>query len=244
MDDLLKNPHRKKILEMLASRKIATPKEISDELGIGVTTVYYHLEIMKGMVAKTGRGEYSLTERGLAAYKENLQDTISTKTPVGRIVPYLFFAKQVSSPRMFFPLSITIGIVEFLVCYTQYFRPYLLGYSRSIDTTSLPLYYLGNLVLLFLILEAFSYILTRRTGGEISLVNGIMLSRPPLMLSLIVPIVGISSPELSIATLALGQLVSIAILSIYVSLSKGIRQETTVIMCLVLLYFDLLFFAA
>jgi DNA-binding transcriptional ArsR family regulator len=243
MGNLLKNPHRKKILEILASRKIATPKEISDELGIGVTTVYYHLDLMKGLVNKTGRGEYSLTEKGLAVYKEGLQDSISTNTPVGRIMPYLIFAKQVSSPKRFLPLSIAIGIAEFLVCYTQYFRPYLLGYSRSIDTSSLPLYYLGNLLLLFCILEAFSYVLTRRTGGEISLLNGIMVSRIPLMLSLIVPIIGITSSGISIATLALAQLASIALLSLYVSLSKGIRQEITVIICLVILYFNLLFFA-
>ena len=56
MGDVLKNPHRRKILELLSTRKVATPKEISGELKIGVPTVYYHLELMKGYVQKTARG--------------------------------------------------------------------------------------------------------------------------------------------------------------------------------------------
>ena len=66
MGDVLKNPHRRKILEILSTRKAATPKEISGELKIGVPTVYYHLELMKGYVLKTARGEFAATERGLA----------------------------------------------------------------------------------------------------------------------------------------------------------------------------------
>jgi len=243
MDEVLKNPHRQKILAILASKKTTTPKEIAEELGIAVTTVYYHLELMSGLVVKTARGEYSLTEKGLALYKESFQ-TAQTKTPVGRVVPYSIFSRQVSSPRLFLFLSIVIGVVEFLVCYTQFFSPTILGYVRSIDTSSLPFYYVGNILLLFAILEAFSYGVTRRIGGELALFNGIMLSRVPLMLALIVPILGVSSQTISVFSLAIAQLVSVALLSVYISFSKGIKMEIAVIICLVVLYFNLLLFAS
>ncbi|MBM5805869.1 MAG: helix-turn-helix transcriptional regulator [Candidatus Verstraetearchaeota archaeon] len=244
MKDVLKNPHRRKILEILYNRKTATAKEISEELRIGIPTVYYHLELMRGLVVKSSRGEFAATEMGLALYREALKEEMSTKSTVGRLVPYLVIARQVSSPKRLLPMSIAIGVVEYLICYFQYFRPYLFSYSRSIDFVSLPLYYLSNVLLLFAVLEVSSYALTRRVGGELALINGIMFSRIPLMLVLLVPILGVSYAPVSIATLALGQLVSILVLSIFTSLSKGVRQEVAIIICLIMLYFEILLYTS
>jgi hypothetical protein len=72
------------------------------------------------------------------------------------------------------------------------------------------------------------------------LLNGILFSKVPLILTLIVPILGISDPYINTIVMALGQLVCIVLLSMYVSLAKGIRQEISVVMCVVLLYFNLL----
>jgi len=55
-----------------------------------------------------------------------------------------------------------------------------------------------------------------------------------------VPILGVSDPYINTVALALGQLVCIVLLSMYVSLAKGIRQEISVVICVVLLYFNLL----
>jgi hypothetical protein len=100
----------------------------------------------------------------------------------------------------------------------------------------------GNIAAIFIFLELFSYAYTKRMGGELALFNGLMISRLPLMLALIVPILGISLQVASVATLAVAQLASIGLLSIFLSLSKGIKQEVTIIVCLALLYFNLLFF--
>lgn len=242
MDETLRNPHRQKLLEMLSKKKTATPKEMADELQIGVTTVYYHLELMKGYVVKTQRGEYSLTEKGLALHRETIQVDMSTKTPVSRLMPYSVFVKQVSKPLLFLPLSIAIATLEYYLCQTYYFAPLLLGYTVFIDTAILPIYYIGNIVVLFLIFEASSFILTRRLGGELALFNGIIASRLPLMLALLVPVFGLASSSSWIIALAIGQLLCIALLSVYMSLSKGMKQETPIIICLIVLYFNLLFY--
>jgi len=232
MDETLRNPHRRKLLEMLSTKKAATPKEMADELQIGVTTVYYHLEMMKGYVVKTQRGEYALTEKGLALYRETLQADMSTKTPVSRFMPYSIFVRQVSKPLVFLPLSIAIATLEYYLCQTYYFAPLLLGYTAFIDTAMLPVYYVGNIVVLFMIFEASSFILTRRFGGELALFNGIIVSRLPLMLALLVPVFGLTSSNSWIIALAIGQLLCIALLSVYISLSKGIKQEVPIIICL------------
>jgi len=139
-------------------------------------------------------------------------------------------------------VSLVIGAIEFAICYYFYFLPYLLSYSRSIATEVLPFYYLGNIILIFAILEAFSLAVTRRLGGEISLLNSIMLSRIPLMFIMLDPIIGVSSQTLSIIILAVGQLISIFILSIGIALSKGIKQEISIIICLVILYLNIIIY--
>ncbi len=238
---MLKNPHRRKILELLSTRRVATPKEISEELGIGVPTVYYHLELMKGYVLKTARGEFAATERGLELYKATLKAGISQKASTVQVIPYRLFSALASSPRRFLLLSAAIGAAEYAFCHFLLFRPYLMSYSRSIDLQSLPLYYLANIAALFLILEASSFLATRRLGGELPLLNGVMLSRLPLMIIAVDPLLGNLQP-LSLAAVALGQLASVYALSMSLSLSKGIRQETALIICLVILYLNIFFY--
>ncbi len=243
MGDVLKNPHRRKILELLSTRKAATPKEISAELKIGVPTVYYHLELMKGYVEKTARGEFAATEKGLELYKATLKEGMSSqKAPMGQIIPYRFFSALASSPKRFLLMSIAIGAVEYAFCRLLLFRPYLMSYSRSIDVQPLPFYYVANIAAVFLLLEAFSFLATRRLGGELPLLNGVMLSRLPLMIIVVDPLLVGNLQPLSLAVVALGQLASVYALSMSFSLSKGIRQEVALIICLVILYLNLFFY--
>jgi DNA-binding transcriptional ArsR family regulator len=240
VDELLKNPIRQRILEILCSRKAATPKEIAKELKMGVPAVYYHLDLMRGLVTKTSRGEYAATESGLALYQEAIKDDVIAKTPVGQIVPRLGLVGRLSSLKILLPVGAAVAAVEFIACYWYGFRPYFFGYSASVaaDAPPIYLYYLGNLLLLFLIVEGFSYALTKRTGGELYLIGGIMLSRLPLMLILLPKVLGVSFWLTSAVTFALGPFLSVVAIAIFASLSKGIRIELSFIMSFVLLYFD------
>lgn len=240
MEEVLKNPHRRKILEILSSKKVATPKEIADELKIGVTTVYYHLELMRSYVAKTARGEYSITDKGIEVFRKSFQEEVSSKSSLGRIMPYNLMVFQISRPLIFLPVGMAVLALESYVCYANFFRPFLLGYTVSIDTATLLFYIPLNILILFGVLEIISYLLTRRFGGELPLLNGILLSRVPLLLTLIVPILGIADPYVNTVVMAVGQLACVLLLSMYLSLAKGMRQEITVVMCIALLYFNLL----
>jgi len=68
-----------------------------------------------------------------------------------------------------------------------------------------------------------------------------MLSRLPLMIIAADPLLGNLQP-LSLAAVAIGQLASVYALSMSLSLSKGIRQEAALIICLVILYLNLFFY--
>jgi DNA-binding transcriptional ArsR family regulator len=241
LDEILKNPVRLRILEILCSRKVATPKEIAKELNMRVPAVYYHLDLMRGLVTKTSRGEYSATEKGVALYKNMIKEEVRSKTSVGQIAPNLDFINRLTSLKVLLPGGAAAIALELIVCTLLNYRPYFFGYAAHAANDPIPVYayYAGNFVLLFLIVECFAYVLTRRVGGEIYLAGGIGLARLPLLLILLPKILGITFWLSSAVTFATGPLLSIVALAIFASISKGIRIELAFIMSFVLLYFDL-----
>jgi DNA-binding transcriptional ArsR family regulator len=239
-EEMLRNPVRRRILEILCSRKSATPKEIAKELKMGVPAVYYHLDLMRGLVTKTSRGEYAATEKGVALYKETVRGEVLATSPVSQL-PSLGFVGRIFSLRVLLPAGVAVAAAEFIMCYLYGFRPYFFGYGALAAGGTLPLwlYYVGNIVLLFALLEVASFILTRRAGGEAYLLGGVMVSRLPLMLILIPKALAINFWLTSAVAFAFGPLFSLASLAIFTSLSKGIRIEAALIISFLLLYFDI-----
>ncbi|HPC28417.1 MAG TPA: helix-turn-helix domain-containing protein [Candidatus Methanomethylicus sp.] len=237
MESLLKNPHRRRILELLCTRKAATANELSEELGIGVPAVYYHLELMKGYVQKTARGEFAATEKGLELYRASIEDSLLKASPVSRLVP-----QPVSSGLKSFkllPIGAVVAVVEYLACSSMGFRPYIFGYSALAEEQWLPAYYLATVAITFAIFEVVAFALTRRGGGELPLLNGTLIARLPLMLILVPHLYGLGTSPLSLAAFAMGPLISVFMLAFFFALSKGIRPEVSIITCFVLLYFDI-----
>lgn len=240
MGDVLKNPHRLKILEILSQKRVASIKEIADALGLSLPTVYYHLELLKGCVSKTTRGEFEITEEGLRLYTESLKKRAGPRSIVGVTFVYSLFSSIARRPLRFLPAALAVAAVEYLICRALLFEPRLIGFSRSLQIEALPYTVPLNILVVLAILEVMAFAVTRRTGGELPLLNGVILSRVPLWLALIDPLLGFNSSYFSISILAISQLVSIYLLSASISLSKGIRQEVSIIMCLALLYLNLL----
>jgi len=237
MDSLLKNSHRRRILELLCTRKAATANELSGELGIGVPAVYYHLELMKGYVYKTSRGEFAATEKGFELYKASIEDSLLKAAPVSLLVPQSI-SNSLKSFKLL-PIGVGAAVIEYLLCSYMGFRPYIFGYSALTEAQWLPLYYSMTIAITFAIFEVISFALTRRGGGELPLLNGILMARLPLMLILIPHLYGFSSSPLSLIAFAMGPLISIFVLAFFFALSKGIRPEVSIITCFVLLYFDI-----
>ncbi|MEN3057350.1 MAG: helix-turn-helix domain-containing protein [Candidatus Methanosuratincola petrocarbonis] len=242
MKEVLRNPHRQRILQLLVSRKVLTPKEIAKELKIGVPTVYYHLELLGDCVQKTSRGEYSVTEKGIAVYRSEIMNASSKSS--GMPVLYSTISLLIARPFLAALLGLVAASLELAVCYRMGFIPFMLGYRPVLETSALPVYYAASIFLAFAVLEAASYALNRRLGGEVPLLTGVLLSRLPLMIVLVLALAPLDGPSVAIAVTAVSQLLSILVLSIFLSLSKGIRQEISIILGLVLLYLNLLVYSS
>jgi hypothetical protein len=160
------------------------------------------------------------------------------KTPIRRVAPYLAFTRYLSSPVRLLPLALAVAAIEYGACYFLGLRPYLFGYS-VVSTDALPVYYLGNVFIMFLILEGGSYAVARRGGGEFLLLDGIVIARLPLFLIIAAILLGPGPSIFYPIALAVGTILSLALLSIFTALSKGIRPEIAVIISFVALYFDL-----
>lgn len=237
MDDIMKNPHRRKILEILYSKKVATPNELAQALGIGTPAVYYHLDLMKEYVYKTSRGEFGVTEKGISLYREMMRENLYARMPVSRVAPYL----RLFEPRLLAWLLIPAGILaattEAFLCQTFGFRPYFFGYAPSAAGQYSPMLLLiGTLALLFFILEGFSFGVTRRAGGEKALLAGVLISRLPLLLIIAA---NLYPSPLSAIAFSVGPLLSLAILALFLSISKGIRPEIAIIICFITFYLDI-----
>lgn len=241
MESLLKNSHRRRILELLSTKKSSTANELSAELGIGVPAVYYHIELMKGYVYKTSRGEFAATEKGIELYRTSVQDDLLKGSPVSRFMPGSL-SSTLNSNRLL-PVGFGVALLEYLLCSYMSFRPYIFGYSPFADLQALPLFYLMTVAVAFAIFEAISLLVTRRRGGELRLLNGILIARLPLMTILLPYLYGFSASPISLVAFALGPLISVFVLAFFFALSKGMRPEISIISCFAMLYFDIFIYA-
>jgi DNA-binding transcriptional ArsR family regulator len=58
---LLRDPTRRRIIEILAVQEKIGFKELRETLGLGVGTVYYHLDMLSGFGCKISSGSIALT---------------------------------------------------------------------------------------------------------------------------------------------------------------------------------------
>lgn len=237
MDDLMKNPHRRRILEILYSKKAVTPNELAQALGIGTPAVYYHLDLMKEYVYKTSRGEFGITEKGASLYREMVKESLYARMPVSKVAPYLRLFEPRLLTWVLIPAGISAAAAEAYLCQAFGLRPYLFGYAASAPGQySPPLMLIGMLALLFVMLEGFSFGVTRRAGGEKALLAGVLISRLPLLLIIAA---NLYPSPLSTIAFSIGPLLSLAILAFFLSISKGIRPEIAIIVCFITFYLDI-----
>lgn len=211
-------------------------------MGQKVPAVYYHLDLMKGLVAKNERGEYEATEKGIELVREAMKEEMLTRTPIRRVAPYIPFARHLSSPLRLLPLAAAVVVAEYAACYLMGLRPYLFGYALAAPDL-LPLFYPANLIIMFLILEGGSYLVARRGGGEALLLEGAVIARLPLFLILGAILLGPAPSLFYPAALAVGTVLSLALLAVFTALSRGIRPEIAAIISFAALYFDLFVYA-
>ena len=66
---LLKDPARRKIIEILGSQEKIGFKELRETLGLGVGTVYYHLDMLSEFLEQDKQRKHRLNAKGQMLYR-------------------------------------------------------------------------------------------------------------------------------------------------------------------------------
>jgi DNA-binding transcriptional ArsR family regulator len=257
---LLRDPARRKIIELLGEQGKLGFKELRSSLGLGVGTVYYHLDMLSDFIAQDKSRKYSLNDRGQLLYRTLKDGNVSPALKVGsealshRLGRWLFlspvFAQSVHL-RTFLPLAVAVLIVGAVGSAVAKQEPVFLFYFASTKSfENVALMFLFYWVGLFLLADTTIYILFRRTGGDLQLFACVGMAALPLTLFpyvyiAILPYVIALVPPVSLwlprLVLLIFQVWTLLLISSALSFGKGLRLDRSIIVTLVILYINIIF---
>jgi DNA-binding transcriptional ArsR family regulator len=244
---LLKDPTRRKIIEILGTQEKIGFKELRDALSLGVGTVYYHLDMLSDFLAQDKHRKYRLNDRGKMLYKVLKEGSIPASLEISeafshRLGKWLFlspvFARTVKPLRLL-PLSIAILLIGALGSSYAKLDPALFFFFpySAFNSTSIVALFLFNWIGLFLFAEFLIYLLYRRRGNDLQLFTCIGLASFPIA---IFPYIYIFASEI-IAQYALFilQIWSLLLISAGFCFGKGIRLDKAIVISLAAMYLNM-----
>jgi len=244
---LLRDPARRKIIEILGTQEKIGFKELREALGLGVGTVYYHLDMLSDFIAQDKQRKYRLNDRGKMLYKilkeGNVPPTLEISEAFShRLGRWLFlsplFAKTVRPLRLL-PVSIAILLLGALgSAYAKldsalfFYFPYS---ARSF--TGIIALYIFNWIGLFLFAEFFTYLLYRRVGNDLQLFTCLGLAAFPIA---IFPYIYLFIPDVTAQyVLFILQIWSLLLVSAALCFGKGIRLDKAIVVSLIAMYLNI-----
>jgi len=246
---LLRDPTRRKIIEILAEQGKVGFKELKQTLGLGVGTVYYHLDMLSEFITQDKSRKYMLNDRGRLLYQSmkngSLPPTLHVKSALSsKIGKWIFlspiFTKTVK-PERILPISILIFILGGVGCAFADLRPFLFLYDFSFGAYEFEetmIIYLSEWVGLFLYADALAYILYRRVGGELQLFTCLGIASLPLAVFPYITML-VSYQIARYLQIAL-QIWSLLLTSAAVSFGKGLRIDKSIIISLTAFYLNII----
>ena len=246
---LLRDPTRRKIIEILAEQGKVGFKELKQILGLGVGTVYYHLDMLSEFITQDKSRKYMLNDRGHLLYQSmkngSLPPTLHVKSALSsKIGKWIFlspiFTKTIR-PERILPISILIFILGGVGCAFADLRPFLFLYDFSFGAYEFEktmIIYLSEWVGLFLYADALAYILYRRVGGELQLFTCIGIASLPLAIFPYITML-VSYQIARYLQIAL-QIWSLLLTSAAVSFGKGLRLDKSIIISLTAFYLNII----
>jgi len=243
---LLRDPARRKIVEILGEQGKSGFKELRSSLGLGVGTVYYHLDMLSDFLVQDKSRKYMLNDRGRLLYKSLKEGSVPTTLNIGeafghRLGRWLFLSPvfyRMTRLEVFLPVSVAILSLGAVGSALAKIEPVFFFYFptiRSLESSVLMFffYWFG----LFIIAEALCFLLFRRTGGDLQLFVGLGFSSLPLA---IFPYIHMLIPvTLSRYILLVFQVWTLLLVSSALSFGKGLRLDRSILLSLVILYFNI-----
>jgi hypothetical protein len=255
---LLRDPARRKIIEILGTQEKIGFKELRETLGLGVGTVYYHLDMLSDFVTQDRQRKYRLNDRGGALYRVlkegNVPPTLEISEAFShRLGKWLFlspvFAKT-DKPLRILPVSVAILLMGALgSAYAKldsalfFYFPY-----SAYSFTSIMALYIFNWVGLFLFAELFTYVIYRRAGNDVQLFTCIGIAALPLAIypyvywAIPVFFAGLSLGYLEMImqyVLIVVQICSLLLVSAAFCFGKGIRLDKAIVVSLTAMYLNI-----
>lgn len=243
---LLRDPARRKIVETLGTQEKIGFKELRETLGLGVGTVYYHLDMLSNFVTQDKQRKYRLNDRGQMLYKVLKEGSVPATLVVGEtfshnVGKWLFlsplFAKTVK-PQRLLPASLALLLIgAFGAAYAR-LEPALFFYFPypSLNSTSLMVLYVFNWTGLFLFAELFTYLLYRRVGNDLQLFTCVGLATFPMALFPYAYLL-VSESITQYLMFAL-QIWSLLLFSAALCFGKGIRLDKAIVVSLTAIYLN------
>jgi len=243
---LLREPARRKIVEILGDQGKVSFKELRESLGLGVGTIYYHLDMLSDFLTQDKHRKYFLNDRGRLLYKILKEGTLPPTLEVGeafshRLGRWLFlspiFMKTVRPERLL-PVSILVLAFGAFGAALARVEPLLFFYFPSTHNfeTIVTLFFF-HWTGLFLLSDLLIYLLYRRVGGDLQLLTCLGISSFPLALF---PYVRMIVPD-SVARyfLLAFQIWGLLLLSSALCFGKGLRLDRSFMVSLTILYFNI-----
>jgi len=255
---LLRDPARRRIIEILGTREKIGFKELRETLGLGVGTVYYHLDMLSGFLKQDKQRKYRLNDRGKMLYRTlkegNITPTLEMSEAFShRLAKWFFlspvFAKTVK-PLRFLPVSIAILLVGALgAAYAQLDSAlfFYFPYSTYSYATAITLHFF-NWIGLFLFAELFTYLLYRRVGNDLQLFACIGIASfsltafPYAYLAVQSFFPGLSQATFYMITqgiLLVLQIWSLLMVSAAFCFGKGLRLDKAIVVSLTAMYLNI-----
>jgi len=246
---LLRDAARRKIVEILGEQEKIGFKELKQTLGLGVGTVYYHLDMLSDFLKQDKQRKYMLNDRGRLLYRSLKQKSLTPTLEIGetfshRLGRYLFLSPvfvRTTKPAMLLPLSIIILVLGAVGSALSNLEPMLFFYFSFTFTAyefeTVVALFLFNWVGLFLLSDLVISLLYRRAGNELQLFTCLGIAAFPL--ALFPYIVMFVSYDVARYPLLILQMWSLLLISSAFCFGKGLRLDKSFVISMLMLYLNI-----
>ena len=263
---IVSHPLRRRIVELLGDEGTLGFSQIKQRLNVKVGTLYYHFDMLAGLIEQDPQKRYMLTSAGRDAYEKlRSAEYVQSSDILAQHVP----ASQTSVERVFRLLVPQIGIIALQsrtistiagavlllgLGSLSVFQAHLATVFLFLDPSDenpilLGLGFLANWIVIFGIADLLATYLFGRKGEHLTLLIGTTYALIPLLVfvawwdlavTFSIHAFGLTTFALSRAVLILLQAWSLAIMARIVSGLKGLRLDKAAVISLVIAYLSIM----
>jgi hypothetical protein len=249
---------RRKIIKIIGDNEFSSFTLLKKELGVSTGTIYHHLDTLSELIEQKEDKKYYLKELGVHAYN-SLKDDIELirekgfairefKSPFLRRLTSKRFIQFKKEDRIYAILiSIGILIIGTILSRVNQFYPLLLFFIETNENNLelnfqifLILSFLLNFIIYFIIIEGISRLFYNKNENTVNFFISFAIVFFPMILYLLLLYIEIFNISfinfLDKVLMIILQVWSLWLLSYSMSVKKGLKIETTLIVSLLLHY--------